>query len=168
MDFCILGPLRVVRGDIDVGLGPPAQRRLLAVLLTCPNEPLGVDRLIDELWDDRAPASAEHLVHVYTSRLRQLLDDGTDAPRLVRARGGYVLRVEGDEMDAERFLEASRRGRRTRPHRARRTRRGSDRRAPSPGAGPGGRSPQAGPKTKNVAKAMLSNPSRFRVRSVTR
>jgi predicted ATPase/DNA-binding SARP family transcriptional activator len=116
MEFRILGPLRVLRGNREIAIGPPAQRRLLAVLLTRPNEPVTVDRLIDELWDDQPPRSAQHLVHVYASRLRGLLNGGSESPRLTRASSGYVLQAGRDEVDAERFLEASQRGRETLEH----------------------------------------------------
>lgn len=109
MEFGILGPLRVVRGDGDIALGSPAQRRFLAILLTRPNQPTPIDHLVEALWGDDPPPSAHHLVHVYASRLRGLLDG--DGARLTRAGGGYVLRAAPDEIDAERFMAAAREGR---------------------------------------------------------
>jgi predicted ATPase len=111
MQFEILGPLRVSAADGAVELGAPAQRALLAVLLTSPNAPVSDDRLVDELWGDDPPASAHHLVQVYVSRLRALLDESPNAPRIVREGSGYALRVERDELDAERFLAAVAHGR---------------------------------------------------------
>ena len=40
------------------------------------NETLGTDRLIDELWGERPPASAAKTVQVYVSRLRKVLAGG--------------------------------------------------------------------------------------------
>ncbi|HSC90187.1 MAG TPA: BTAD domain-containing putative transcriptional regulator [Gaiellaceae bacterium] len=99
-------------GALD--LGAPAQRALLAVLLTSPEVPVSDDRLVDELWGDDPPASAHHLVQVYVSRLRVLLDEPPDAPRIVREGSGYKLRVEPKELDADRFGEAVARGRKLR------------------------------------------------------
>ena len=110
MEFDILGPLRVSSADGALELGPPAQRTLLMVLLTSPNLSVSDDRLADELWGDEPPRSAHHLVQVYVSRLRALLDS-PDGPRIVREGSGYVLRVGPNELDAERFLAAVARGR---------------------------------------------------------
>ena len=106
MQFEILGPLRVSsdRGALD--LGAPAQRGLLAILMTSPNVAVSDDRLVDELWGDHPPPSAHHLVQVYVSRLRALLDGSPDDPRIVREGTGYALRVGPDELDADRFLAA--------------------------------------------------------------
>jgi DNA-binding SARP family transcriptional activator len=65
LQFDILGPLRVSSADGELELGAPAQRALLAVLLTAPNVPVSDERLVDELWGYEPPASAHHLVQVY-------------------------------------------------------------------------------------------------------
>jgi predicted ATPase/DNA-binding SARP family transcriptional activator len=106
MQFDILGPLRVRSEEGPLELGAPAQRTLLAVLLTSPNVAISDDRLVDELWVDEAPPSARHLLHVYVSRLRGLLGELPDGPRLVRDGTGYVLRLRLNELDAERFMAA--------------------------------------------------------------
>jgi predicted ATPase len=107
VDFDILGPLRVSSADGALELGAPAQRALLAVLLTSPNVPVSDDRLVDELWGAEPPPSAHHLVQVYVSRVRALLDAPPGGPRIVREGSGYALRVGPDELDADRFLAAS-------------------------------------------------------------
>jgi predicted ATPase/DNA-binding SARP family transcriptional activator len=106
MEFGILGPLRVSSGDGAVDLGAPAQRALVAVLLASPGTAVSDDRLVDELWGDRPPPSAHHLLQVYVSRLRTLLGDDGDARRLVRSGAGYALRVGTEELDASRFEAA--------------------------------------------------------------
>jgi predicted ATPase/DNA-binding SARP family transcriptional activator len=110
MEFDILGPLRVSSASGAVELGAPAQRALLAVLLTSPNLPVSDDRLVEELWGDDSPRSAQHLVQVYVSRLRAILDP-PDGARIAREGPGYALRVESGELDADRFLAAIARGR---------------------------------------------------------
>jgi DNA-binding SARP family transcriptional activator len=101
MEFRILGPLDVERGDRPLRLGARRERTLLALLLLQPNVTVSVDFLVDQLWPVSAPASAVHAVHVAVSRLRQLLDE--ESPRIITQRPGYRLRVEPGELDVETF-----------------------------------------------------------------
>jgi DNA-binding SARP family transcriptional activator/streptogramin lyase len=107
VEFRILGPIEV---EDDLGtpsLEAPKQRALLGVLLLHPNQVVSTDRLIDELWGERPPATAGKLVQTYVSQLRRLL--GSDA--IVTRAPGYLLRVDDDALDAARFhrlIETSR------------------------------------------------------------
>jgi len=107
MDFRILGPLEIVDGGRELDLGAAKQRALLAVLLLRANEIVSVDRIIDELWGVQAPATAAHTVQVYVSQLRKVLapgrGDGRRETVLVTRRPGYVISVERDELDLNRF-----------------------------------------------------------------
>jgi DNA-binding SARP family transcriptional activator/WD40 repeat protein len=104
VDFRILGPLEVVGDDgRELSLTGAKQRGLLAILLLHANEPVSSDRLIEELWGDRAPASAAKAVHVHISRLRRVLGDGAaEEARVLTRGGGYVLRLGPGECDRER------------------------------------------------------------------
>jgi predicted ATPase/DNA-binding SARP family transcriptional activator len=106
VEFDVLGPLCVRSEEGALALGTPAQRSLLAVLLTSPNAPLSDDRLMNELWGDELPASARHLLHVYVSRLRRALGESPDGPRITRQGGGYALRLARSELDSSRFEAA--------------------------------------------------------------
>jgi YVTN family beta-propeller protein len=107
MDFRILGPLEVITNGQPLALGGSKQRAALAVLLLHANETVSVDRLIDALWGERAPAGAVQSVRVHISRLRKALDHGGDAGNgqsvLVTTSGGYQLNVEADSVDLARF-----------------------------------------------------------------
>jgi YVTN family beta-propeller protein len=98
-EFRVLGSLEVVDQDGAVALGPPQQRALLAVLLLHRGEAVSSDRLIDELWGERPPASANKLVQGYVSSLRKALGDGL----LVTEGHGYSLRVAPGRLDVDRF-----------------------------------------------------------------
>jgi DNA-binding SARP family transcriptional activator len=75
------------------------QRALLAALLLRANEPVSTDRLVETIWGERPPATAEHSVQVYVSKLRKAL--GADA--IGRTGSGYLLRVAPGKLDLERF-----------------------------------------------------------------
>jgi YVTN family beta-propeller protein len=99
MEFRILGPIEVAEEGRPIALGAAKQRALLAVLLLHANEVVSSDRLVDQLWGERAPAKAAKNVQVYVSQLRRLLGDG----QLETEGRGYVLRLEPGALDAQRF-----------------------------------------------------------------
>ena len=72
MEFRILGPVEVRRNGDALALGGRKQRALLAVLLLHANESVSRDRLIDALWGERPPPSAQQSLDSYVSRLRRL------------------------------------------------------------------------------------------------
>ncbi|MGZ4359979.1 MAG: BTAD domain-containing putative transcriptional regulator, partial [Gaiellaceae bacterium] len=95
-----------------IALGGVKQRALLALFVLHANEVLSRDFLIDELWGERPPASAEHTIVVYVSRLRKALQaHGADeVPMLGTEAGGYVLRVDAAQIDVQRFERALEQG----------------------------------------------------------
>ena len=99
IEFRVLGPMEVVDGGRPLELGGPKQRTLLAALLVHANEVVSAERLIDALWDEQPPETAHAALQVHVSQLRKVL--GRD--RIVTRAPGYLLRVEGDELDLERF-----------------------------------------------------------------
>jgi DNA-binding SARP family transcriptional activator/DNA-binding beta-propeller fold protein YncE len=99
VEFRILGPLEVVNHDRALALGGPKQRALLAILVLHRGEVLATDRLIDELWGERAPATAAKTVQVYVSNLRKALGHGL----LVTKGRGYVLDVTAEQVDLDRL-----------------------------------------------------------------
>src|SRR5712691_6254811 len=98
VEFLVLGPLEVRIDGRALPLGGPKQRALLALLLLNRNEAVSRDRLVDSLWGERAPESAQRSLDTYVSRLRTLLG----AERIERRAPGYLLRVEAGELDLER------------------------------------------------------------------
>jgi DNA-binding SARP family transcriptional activator/DNA-binding beta-propeller fold protein YncE len=112
LEFRVLGPLEVIRGQQGLPLGSPKQRALLGLLLVHANEPIPRERLIEELWGDAAPKTVNAVLNVYLSRLRRLLADGTGEQLLLTQAAGYVLRVPPDQFDAHRFEALLEKGRR--------------------------------------------------------
>lgn len=96
--FGVLGPLVLEREGQPIPLPSGRQRSLLALLLLAGGVPLSRDRLIDELWGERPPASAVSALHVHLSKLRGLLDG-----LLVLEPAGYALKPGAFEIDVWRF-----------------------------------------------------------------
>jgi DNA-binding SARP family transcriptional activator/ABC-type branched-subunit amino acid transport system substrate-binding protein/DNA-binding beta-propeller fold protein YncE len=107
MEFRILGPLEVAEHGSRLEIGRGKERAVLAILLLHANEVVSSERLIDELWGEEPPATAAKSVQVYVSRLRKALakagPPGSHNSVLLTRGGGYVLRVEAGQLDAETF-----------------------------------------------------------------
>ncbi len=96
-----------------VPLGGRRQRSLLAILLLRANKVVSADTVIDELWGEQPPDSAQHTLHAYVSRLRKSFRDaGVEQDVLVSYPAGYLLRVESGQLDLERFERLANEGRR--------------------------------------------------------
>jgi DNA-binding SARP family transcriptional activator len=107
--FGILGTLEIEDGERPVPLGGGRQRALLAFLLVHANEVVSVDRIAEELWHGRPPASAAKIVQKYVLELRR----SVGAARLERRGRGYLLHAGADEIDAawfRRLLDEGRAG----------------------------------------------------------
>ncbi len=99
MDFRILGPLEVRDGDREVRLRAGKERALLALLLVNANRTLAIDRIVDDLWGEDVPESAQKMVQIHVSKLRKVL-----APGLLHTRPpGYSLQLAPDDVDLHRF-----------------------------------------------------------------
>ena len=107
IEFRVLGPFEVLAGGVSLPLGSPKQRALLAALVISANRVMSVDRLMEELWGDEAPARAMASLQAYVSRLRRLLQPAggkrNRSDVLATQAPGYVLRVAPESIDAVRF-----------------------------------------------------------------
>ncbi|MER7491516.1 BTAD domain-containing putative transcriptional regulator [Streptomyces pharetrae] len=103
----LLGPVRAWRDGTEVPLGPPKQRAVLSLLASRANDVVGVDTIVDALWDGDIPHSAANSVHTYVAGLRRELEPGRSrrgaSAVLVSASGGYCLRTDPDQVDATLF-----------------------------------------------------------------
>ncbi|CAN5490103.1 BTAD domain-containing putative transcriptional regulator [soil metagenome] len=108
----VFGGVEAIGPDGPVDLGGPKQRAVLAVLLVEPGTVVSLDRLIDVIWGDDAPARAEVSVRGYVSNLRRALGAvGFDPDAVLRFRErGYVLQVAPEQIDIHRFEAGVRRG----------------------------------------------------------
>ena len=104
MEFRLLGPLEVRSGNDTLPLGGAKQRALLAILLLQANHVVSRERLSELLWNDDPPPTADHVIEVYVSQLRRVLEpDGAPYKVLLRKPAGYVLEVEPSDIDTTKF-----------------------------------------------------------------
>ena len=94
----VLGPLGVLIDGVDVRLGGPKQRAVLALLAAEVGKPVSVDTLIDGVWGDEPTAGARSTLQTYVSNLRAAIGDV-----IVRDDGGYRLAADPVEVDAIEF-----------------------------------------------------------------
>lgn len=109
VEWRALGPVEVLVEGRFVDLGPPTQRALFGLLLTRVNQPVALDRLIDELWSGVPPPAARASLRAYVSNLRRVLEPGralrTPAVVLRTRAPGYLLDSRGVEFDVHRFAD---------------------------------------------------------------
>jgi DNA-binding SARP family transcriptional activator/WD40 repeat protein len=114
MRFLVLGPLEVLgEGGDPVAIAGPKERTILAYLIARSGSVVSIDDLIDELWGDDPPRTAEKTIGSYVSRLRRVLDPKVGGGRsVIMSRGdGYELAAGGQDVDAGLFEVQAREGR---------------------------------------------------------
>lgn len=102
MRFRILGPLEVLSPDGWTAIGAPKWRSLLACLLVRSGQLVPTDLLIDEIWGDNPPHTANNLVSIYVHRLRKVIGDSEGRVLVYRAPG-YLLRLAPGDLDLQEF-----------------------------------------------------------------
>jgi predicted ATPase/DNA-binding SARP family transcriptional activator len=97
MQVCILGPLLIRDGPLEVSAGGPLQRRVLVRLAMDAGRAVDPSELEAAVWGDDPPAAARHTIASHVFRLRRLglaIDTADDR---------YVLRTPTDTAEAERL-----------------------------------------------------------------
>ena len=109
--FRVLGPLEV-RGEDDGTLSVPGlkERTILACLIAHAGHSVPADSLVEELWADEPPRTAEKTLGSYISRLRRILE-GASRASIDMFGEGYRLDVPDREVDARLFEELALEGR---------------------------------------------------------
>ncbi|MER5546347.1 BTAD domain-containing putative transcriptional regulator [Streptomyces sp. NPDC002589] len=105
----LLGPVRAWRGGVEVALGPPKQRAVLALLASRAGDVVGVENVADAVWGHAVPQTAANGVHTYVAGLRRALEPGRGrraaSAVLGSQSGGYCLRVDPADVDATLFAQ---------------------------------------------------------------
>ncbi len=101
--FAVLGPVRAWRDEVELDLGTPQQRAVLAVLLLRRGRTATAEELIDALWGEDPPARAMTALRTYASRLRTVLEPERAARQkatvMISEAGGYALPLPPDALD---------------------------------------------------------------------
>ncbi|GAA2812847.1 hypothetical protein GCM10010505_43640 [Kitasatospora aburaviensis] len=100
----VLGSFRVEVDGRTVDTGGRLARMVLVQLLLARGAVVPTERIIERLWPERVPSSAQTSLHAYIARLRRVLEPEraprTPARLLLSAPYGYALAVEQDAVDA--------------------------------------------------------------------
>jgi DNA-binding SARP family transcriptional activator len=104
-----LGPVEA-RADGGWLTGPPQQRLLLAVLALRAGQVVPVGELVDAVWDEEPPPSAQASIQALVTRLRRILA-GLPGGGIERCGDGYRLRIKPGVVDVQRFRSLARSGR---------------------------------------------------------
>ena len=100
IEFRILGALEACDAEgASIALGGQKQRALLALLLLNAGRVVPTDRLLDDLWGEHPPPTAQSSLQNLVSQLRKLL--GRDI--VVTRAPGYVLQIDAAQLDLRRF-----------------------------------------------------------------
>lgn len=102
IEFCLLGPLVVRVGGIQVAISAAKQRVVLAALLLNAGQVVPMDDLAEAVWGAAPPASARMTLQNYVKRLRQALADA-DHGRISTEPDGYRIDADAGELDVTRF-----------------------------------------------------------------
>ncbi|WP_285740036.1 AfsR/SARP family transcriptional regulator [Kitasatospora phosalacinea] len=85
-------------------------KQVLALLLLNANHLVSVPTFIEELWDDKPPASAMTTLQTYVFQLRRMIAEavpGVDPKEILATTlNGYVLHVPPDCLDLNRYEQA--------------------------------------------------------------
>ncbi|MFE3851938.1 BTAD domain-containing putative transcriptional regulator [Streptomyces griseorubiginosus] len=101
----LLGPVEVWQGNRRAPLGGVRPLAVLSALVVHLGEVLSTERLVDSVWDEQAPATANALVATHVSAVRRALAR-VEAAEVIRTRPpGYVADLDPAQVDARRFEE---------------------------------------------------------------
>ncbi|WP_308408160.1 AfsR/SARP family transcriptional regulator [Streptomyces mayonensis] len=92
---------------MELELGSPQQRVVLAALLRRKGRPVTVAELVDAVWGEEPPHAAVSVLRTYVSRLRKVLQSGpraADAAQIViSVTDGYLIHIPEGGLDLDVF-----------------------------------------------------------------
>ncbi len=107
MDIRLSGRISAEIDGVEVDLGATKSQAVVAALALTPGSPVSTARIIELVWEDDPPRTAEKTLQSYVARLRKSLGDET----IERSGDGYRLTVDPQSVDLvafERLLDEGR------------------------------------------------------------
>lgn len=117
MEIRLLGPVELWSRERRIGLESDKERIALASLALSVNQPVGMDALLDHLWDGADPPPTRQSVYKPISQLRGHLVSAADTacgagvPRIVKGSSAYTLETDPLVVDVNRHRALVARGR---------------------------------------------------------
>jgi DNA-binding SARP family transcriptional activator/tetratricopeptide (TPR) repeat protein len=103
----VLGPVIALDGAQELPVGQPRQQAVLGILAMRANRVISRGELIDAVWGQDAPPSAEGGVYTYVAGLRRVFEPGRSTRGggriLVSTGAGYMLHLVPGQPDAVTF-----------------------------------------------------------------
>ena len=103
----VLGPVMAWYGDQELPVGQPRQQAVLGILAMRANRVITRGELVDAVWGQDPPASAEGGIYTYVAGLRRIIEPNRSLRGpgrvLVSAGAGYVLHLVPGQPDAVGF-----------------------------------------------------------------
>src|ERR1700752_3659474 len=114
----VLGPVMAWYGDEELRVGQPRQQAVLGILAMRANRVISRGELVDAVWGQDPPASAEGGIYTYVAGLRRVIEPTRSARGpgrvLVSSGAGYVLHLVPGQPDAVAFEQQVTRARQLR------------------------------------------------------
>jgi DNA-binding SARP family transcriptional activator/tetratricopeptide (TPR) repeat protein len=114
----VLGPVAVWNGNEELRVGQPRQQAVLGILAMRANRVISRGELVDAVWGQDPPASAEGGIYTYVAGLRRIIEPTRSARGpgrvLVSSGAGYVLHLVPGQPDAVAFEQQLARARQLR------------------------------------------------------
>jgi DNA-binding SARP family transcriptional activator len=103
----VLGPVIAWYGDQELPVGQPRQQAVLGILAMRANRVISRGELVDAVWGQDPPASAEGGIYTYVAGLRRVIEPNRSLRGpgrvLVSSGAGYVLHLVPGQPDAVAF-----------------------------------------------------------------
>jgi DNA-binding SARP family transcriptional activator/tetratricopeptide (TPR) repeat protein len=114
----VLGPVTAWYGSEELRVGQPRQQAVLGILAMRANRVISRGELVDAVWGQDPPASAEGGIYTYVAGLRRVIEPTRSARGpgrvLVSSGAGYVLHLVPGQPDAVAFEQQVARARQLR------------------------------------------------------
>jgi DNA-binding SARP family transcriptional activator/tetratricopeptide (TPR) repeat protein len=114
----VLGPVTAWYGNDELRVGQPRQQAVLGILAMRANRVISRGELVDAVWGQDPPATAEGGVYTYVAGLRRIIEPGRSLRGpgrvLVSSGAGYVLHLVPGQPDAVAFEQQLARARQLR------------------------------------------------------